>query len=143
MAAAADRLGLDHVDLSAPGFRVTADMVDNSCHMLQDVLSDEMVRNTVIYHLLDNNVFFELKEDGSRNLPTRSPEDDRYHINGRLAYADHTVIKSLVSGITPLLREGGEVEKIILSPLPRYMKVLQRQNTSNKSQGRRLCGSYG
>jgi hypothetical protein len=58
MASAADRLGLDFLDLSTPGFRITPDMVSNSCDMLQDAMSDETVRSIIVYHLLDNNVFF-------------------------------------------------------------------------------------
>jgi hypothetical protein len=45
-----------------------------------------------------------------------------YHIPGKLELADHTVVKSLVNIAVPLLRAGGEAEKIILSPLPRYLK---------------------
>jgi hypothetical protein len=39
------------------------------------------------------------------------------------------VVKNLVSGITPLLRAGGEAEKIVLSPLPRYMKKCCRDRS--------------
>jgi hypothetical protein len=120
MAAAADRLGLEAVNLGVPGFRVSSDTVENQCAMLQDVLFESSSRTGIIYQLLDN-VFFEAREDGSRALPSKDSEDNTYHIKGRLEYADHTAIKSLVNTITPLLRAGGECEKIILSPLPRYM----------------------
>jgi hypothetical protein len=90
--------------------------------MLQDVLFESNSRTVIIYQLLDNNVFFEAREDGSRSLPSKNTEDNIYHINGRLEYADHMAIKSLINIITPLLRAGGDCEKIILSPLPRYMK---------------------
>jgi hypothetical protein len=35
---------------------------------------------------------------------------------------DHNVIKTLVNISAPLLRAGGEAEKVILSPLPRYLQ---------------------
>jgi hypothetical protein len=35
--------------------------------------------------------------------------------------ADHSVIKALVNSSIPLLRSAGETEKIIISPLPRYI----------------------
>jgi hypothetical protein len=122
MASAADRLGLDTVNLVTPGFRVTEEAVENCCMMLQDVIYDDNVRSIVIYQLLDNNVFFEGRDDGSRSLPVRDPDDGMYHIRGRLEYADHSVIKCLVNAITPLLRAGGDCEKIVLSLLPRYMR---------------------
>jgi hypothetical protein len=37
-------------------------------------------------------------------------------------WAGHCVIKSLVTQCVPLLRAGGDFEKVILSPLPRYVK---------------------
>jgi hypothetical protein len=134
MAAAADNLGFDVVNLSTPGFRVTESNVENSAEMLEDALSDNTVKSVVIYQLLDNNVFFETREDGSRSLPTKSQEDGCYHIRGKLDYADHGVIKSLINTATPLLRAGGESEKIILSPLPRYMRrcCKDRDHLTNK-----------
>jgi lysophospholipase L1-like esterase len=121
IAAAADRLGLESVNLGVPGFRVSSDTVENQCSMLQDVLFESSSRTVIIYQLLDNNVFFKAREDGSCSLTSKNTDDNTYHINGRLEYVDHTAIKSLVNTITPLLRAGGECEKIILSPLPRYM----------------------
>jgi hypothetical protein len=79
-------------------------------------------RDIIIYQLLDNNAFFEVHEDGSRVLPSKDSEDGKYHIHGRLEYADHTAVKNLVNQITPLLMAGSTSEKIILSPLPRYMR---------------------
>jgi hypothetical protein len=122
LAKAAAQLGYDVVNLSMPGFRCTEDTIETGCILLREALQEnEEARNIVIYQLLDNNVFFESREDGSRSLPSRG-EDDRYHITGRLDFADHNVIKTLVNSITPLLRAGGEAEKIILSPLPRYIR---------------------
>jgi hypothetical protein len=44
------------------------------------------------------------------------------YYNYNLEYADHNIVKNLVNTTIPLLRAGGDREKIILSPLPRYMK---------------------
>jgi hypothetical protein len=58
--------------------------------------------------------------------------DEKYHINWRLDYVDQDVIKDLVNAITPLRRAGGENEKIILSPLPRYIKRSCRDKYSQQ-----------
>jgi hypothetical protein len=42
-------------------------------------------------------------------------------VPGELVFADHTVLKTLVNNSINLLRAAGENEKIILSPLPRYL----------------------
>jgi hypothetical protein len=39
---------------------------------------------------------------------------------GKLEVADHMTVKMLVNTSAPLLRAGGDSEKIVLSPLPRY-----------------------
>jgi hypothetical protein len=40
---------------------------------------------------------------------------------GRLDFADYSTIKNLVNLATPLFRAGSDAEKIVLSPLPRYI----------------------
>jgi hypothetical protein len=67
-------------------------------------------------------VFFSAQEDGSRSLPVKDPADNIYHVPGKLEVADHQVLKKLVHMTVPLLRAGGECEKVIMSPLPRYIK---------------------
>jgi hypothetical protein len=84
--------------------------------------------------MYDNNVFFGVKEDGSRALSVKI--DKAYHVEGRLEYADHSIVKNIVNCSIPLLRAGGDAEKIILSPLPRYMKPCCRdkQHITNRKE---------
>jgi lysophospholipase L1-like esterase len=136
LAEAAAARGIEHVNLAMPGFRVCQETVDTAGIMLRETLADSVTRDIIIYQLLDNNAFFEVHEDGSRILPSKDNEDGKYHIHGRLEYADHTAVKNLVNQITPLLRAGGTNEKIILSPLPRYMRrcCKKREHLVNKKE---------
>jgi hypothetical protein len=122
LAAAAGGNGIEVVNLSMPGFRVCEETIDTACILLREAVQECSGKVVVVYQLFDNNVFFETREDGSRSLPAKSAEDNKYHIVGRLDFADHNTIKNLVNIATPLLRAGGDAEKIILSPLPRYIK---------------------
>jgi hypothetical protein len=84
-------------------------------------------KNSVIFkmsHSINDksSVFFAAQDDGSRSLPTRDAADGKYHVPGDLVVADHPIIKNLINNSIPLLRAGGDCEKIILSPLPRYLK---------------------
>jgi hypothetical protein len=88
MAAAADRLGIEHVNLRMPGFRVKDETIKTAV-----CLRKNTHRNVVVYQLLDNKVFFESREDGSRALPSKGPDDNCYHIKGKLEYADHGVCR--------------------------------------------------
>jgi hypothetical protein len=121
MAAAAVRRGLHVANLAVPGMRISEASVEEASGRLKDELSKrDGMKPIVIYHIYDNNVFFAAGEDGSRMLPQRDPSDNKYHIPGRLEFADRNVVKNLVNISTPLLRAGGEANKIILSPMLRY-----------------------
>jgi hypothetical protein len=75
----------------------------------------------VVYQIFDNNSFFGTGDDGTKSLPVKigGGGDGTYHVPGRLEVADHAVIKALINTSIHLLRTGGEMEKTILSPLPR------------------------
>jgi hypothetical protein len=121
MAAAADELGIQHTVVQLPGYRITAAAIEAAAENLRDVIRTTEGKAMVVYQIFDNNAFFCAGEDGSKTLPARGEDDSRYHVIGRLEVADHGVIKNLVNISTPLLRAGGEQEKVIISPLPRYI----------------------
>jgi hypothetical protein len=113
-------MGIMSSAVNLTGNKISAAAVENAVVQLNETLNSSDVRTVVIYSIFDNNTFFCAGEDGSRTLPAKNG-DDRYHVAGRLVVAGHDVIKSLVNMSIPLLRAGGEREKIILSPLPRYI----------------------
>jgi hypothetical protein len=79
-----------------------------------------------------------VSDDGCKALPVRDKSDNVYHILGKLEVGSHSVIKSLVTQCVPLLRAGGEFEKDILSPLPRYVKVAVKTKTTLRIGGIRI-----
>jgi hypothetical protein len=122
MAAAAESLGISHRDLSKPGLRITeAAMSDMAAELKEAVENSSQQRTIVIFHLYDNNVYFAAGEDGSRHLPVKV--GNRYHVPGRLEYADRAILKNLVNTSACLLRAGGDCCKYILSPLLRYLTM--------------------
>jgi hypothetical protein len=121
MAAAADRLEISNTDLSRPGLRITEASMESMAAELREVVESSGNRTIVFYHIFDNNVYFAAGDDGSRQLPVKI--GDRYHIPGRLEYADRNVLKNLVNTSACLLRAGGNCEKFILSPLLRYLTM--------------------
>jgi hypothetical protein len=137
--------GMDVVNLAKPGFRVTEQAVENTAILLEDELRRCSKRAVVIYHMYDNNVYFAAQEDGSRSLPVKDPHDNTYHIPGSLEFADHTVMKKLVHMTVPLLRAAGEREKIVLSPLPQYIKKCcdSDEHLVNRSNKRKFIKKLG
>jgi hypothetical protein len=114
-------MGILSSAVNLQGNKISAAAVEEAAMQLSEMLSTSDVRTVVIYSIFDNNTFFCAGDDGSRTLPAKNGGDDRYHVPGRLVVAGHDVVKSLVNTSIPLLRAGGEKEKIILSPLPRYL----------------------
>jgi hypothetical protein len=123
LAVAADNAGIECINLTVPGLRINSTSIENlSILVNEEVEKEEDIRKIVVFQLYDNNTFFSQLEDGSKSLPVRCQDDNIYHIPGQLVIADHSVIKNLVNISTPLLRAAGNLEKVILSPLPRYLK---------------------
>jgi hypothetical protein len=127
LAAAADNLGIDTENLAVPGFRVSDKSIENIVDLLSDTLMSCDKRVVIVYHLYDNNVLLSCKDDGSKSLPVKI--DNTYHVEGRLVFADHHCMKHLVNLSVPVLRAGGDHEKIILSPLLRYLKPCCRDKS--------------
>jgi hypothetical protein len=144
LAQAAQDLGIDTVNLSVPGFRVTGQSVNSVFPKLEEALNVGDKRCVVIYHLYDNNVFFLSQDDGSRSLAVKG-SDNIYHIPGKLLYADCHVVKNLVNTTVPLLRAAGEKEMVVLSPLPRYLKrcCSNEEHLTNRREKRKFCIKMG
>jgi hypothetical protein len=61
LAAAATDSGLEIVNLSIPGFRVTKSAVDDLAPKIQNCIRLATKRVVIIYHIYDNSVFLQLK----------------------------------------------------------------------------------
>jgi hypothetical protein len=115
-----DDLGLEVIDLSVPGWTVTEKNVEKAVADLEKELKVVSELDTVIiYQLFDNSVYFEVREDGLRSLPSKV--DGKYHMVGELHMAERPVLKSLFSQALPLFRAGGENLKVIISLMMRYI----------------------
>jgi hypothetical protein len=122
LAAAAEKLSIASSVVKLCGGRITAAAVEDAAKKLQEELASSVGTVVVVFTIYDNNAFFGVGDDGSKSLPVKGDSGEcRYHVPGKLEVADHSVVKSLVNLSIPLLRAAGEKEKIILSPLPRYM----------------------
>jgi hypothetical protein len=122
MAAAAERMDIAHSVVTLPGYRITAAVVAAASEQLQDEVETSSGRVVTVFAIYDNNAYFGVGDDGTKTLPVKiSGGGDGYHVQGRLEVADHSVIKALVNSSIQLLRSAGETEKLIVSPLPRYI----------------------
>jgi hypothetical protein len=117
---ALDDLDLEVADLSSPGWTVTeANVQCATALLLEELKQNKQMKTIIIYQLLDNSSYFGTGEDGQRRPPLK--DQGRYHIISDLQLADRDLVKLMVNTCTPLLRAGGDHEKIITVPFMRYM----------------------
>jgi hypothetical protein len=108
------------VDISVPGWRLSAENVEQMIRDLHSVLEEEYSGETLIlYHLFDNSTFLSCGADGTRQLPVKL-SDGKFHIPGRLVYVDRQGFRELFTLALPLLRAGKDHTKLLLTPLIRY-----------------------
>jgi hypothetical protein len=121
LASALEDMGASIVDISVPGWRVSADGVEALKMELSTILSEEFSGETyIIYQLFDNSMYWQCDAEGNRSLPVKGP-DNQYHIHGRLVYIERANFKELFMLVLPLLRAGLNHNKVLLSPLMRYV----------------------
>jgi hypothetical protein len=137
LALAADKLGISYAVVNLSGGKITAAAIEEASECLRDEVNTADSKVVIIYHIFDNNAYFCVGEDGSKSLPTKDGGGDgRYHVKGRLEVAEHSVVKSLVNLSTELFRAGGEAEKIIFSPFPRFIIpcCMDEEHVANRSE---------
>jgi hypothetical protein len=121
IASALEELGIEIIDISVPGWKVTSEAVEAMLSELSSVLSENYSGDTiVIYQLYDNNTFLACDADGNRSLPVKMG-DNNYHLLGRLAFIDREEFKEIFLKTLPLLRGGLNYTKVLLTPLMRYV----------------------
>jgi hypothetical protein len=133
------------VDISVPGWRISAEAVEAMIGELNAILDEEYTGETyIIYQLFDNNTYLSCDAAGVRALPVKL-EDNRYHVPCRLVFLDREGFKELFMLALPLLRAGRNNTKIMLSPLMRYVNSSCCNNSSHliNRKERRLSTSMG
>jgi hypothetical protein len=122
LANALDDLEVNVVDISCPGWKISADSVEEMRQQLVNVLKEHRDGTTVIiYQLFDNSWYMAINEAGEKAELEKNDTDGKYHVPGKLGYAGRPEVKSLFSLAVPLLRAGLLHQKVILTPLMRYL----------------------
>ena len=103
-----------------PSWRPTAAEMKKAAEDLSAVTSSYAAFEIVlIFQHLDCAAFYAQSEDGVLQPATRDSAG-KYHIIGELQLAPRESFLSFLKTCLPLLRAGGSLPKLLLSPLPRY-----------------------
>ena len=77
---------------------------------------------TVVFQLFDNSFYMARTEEGGLILAVKEATAGRkYHIHGELVFAPKELQYSVFNTVKPVLDAAASFQKIVISPLPRYL----------------------
>lgn len=114
----ADMTGLA---LMEPGWHAIKAKVDRMAGLLVcELAKHEGDKIAVVFQLLDNSFFMARTEEGSL-IPTRKELGGSYHVDGDLVMAPKEMQFHNLSTIRLLLEAAGNLRKVLVAPIPRYL----------------------
>jgi hypothetical protein len=107
--------------VETPNFRLLNRDVTDLTAKIKEALGNKKEEEAVI--LLNNidNCFYLARSEDGHHCPPRKDLEGKYHIDGDLVCAPTDTAKQLFLNMVPLLKEFNSYQKIILTPLPRYL----------------------
>ena len=105
-----------------PGWSCVKSKIPSMEDLLRKKLTEATKACTVVLQFLDSAFYFTRTEEGGL-LPSKRGEDGRYHVEGDSVFALMELhVYSIFNQAKPLLVLAGDLMKILISPLPRYLK---------------------
>jgi hypothetical protein len=105
--------------IEAATWRATSDMVSLMTGKITSVAAT-MEDPLLVLCLLDNSYFQAMAADGSISPHLRG-QDGRYHIPGELICGPADSAKRMFLQLTPLFKALADLDKLLVTPLPRYL----------------------
>jgi hypothetical protein len=100
-------------------FRINAASVEEMRPRVKEAIRD-MDPSVIVFHCLDNSIFYARSPDGSRTAPKRGP-DGLFHVEGEVTVCSRDVLNEHLTALRPLLDLVGKRRGIMIAPLPRYV----------------------
>jgi hypothetical protein len=122
-AAALQRAGYEVDLIYKPNWRALKNTKrDLSNELALEVLAilEEKKVDTVVFQLLDSNVYWALQEDGS-TIAARSGPDKKFHMDGDIVISSKAAQHSLFNNLKPLFEAVNGKNFLLVTPLPRYL----------------------
>ena len=113
--------GLSTGAVFANNWRATKKSAEDMAAHVKAAL-EEGSYSAVVFHLLDNNIFFSRFEDGSL-CPARKATDGQYHVDGELVIASRESQYAILKLCTPLWEAAKDHKMVVVGPMPRYVSA--------------------
>jgi len=115
-----EKEGLTVINLAKPGWKVNEDSVEEVRKLIEFELARSPSTAAVLFFGMDNCTYFGSTQIGSRQ-PAIRDSAGKHHLEGRLVMATRDDIKELARGMMPLMKQVNELQKVVVTPLPRYL----------------------
>ena len=113
--------------ITSGGWKITSENVATVLRKLDELAAKPDI---IVLQVLDNSSYFCLGEDGTLSHPTKLG-DNKHHVLGQLKVANKDQVKALMKLVTPLLKYKPEIEKVLVSCLPRYTSISCCENAAH------------
>ena len=113
--------------ITSGGWKITSDNVAAVLKKLEELPAKPDI---VVLQVLDNSSYFCLGEDGTLSHPAKLG-DNRHHVLGQLKVANKDQVKALMKLLSPLLKYKPEIEKVLVTSLPRYTTISCCENAAH------------
>jgi hypothetical protein len=80
----------------------------------------DMDPSVIVFHCLDNSVYYSRTPDGSHTAPKKGP-DGNFHVEGEVTVCSRDVLNKHLMALRPLLDLVGKRRGIVIWPLLRYV----------------------
>jgi hypothetical protein len=113
------KMGLKVVKVTQGGWRPSKQSVEK----LMEEMEGKVGKHAVLIMMgMDNGLFYEESEDGSRTLPKRDNEGV-WHVEGRLEVGTAKQAKGLLRNCMPIIERYAGLKKVFLSPTVRFYRT--------------------
>jgi hypothetical protein len=102
------------------GGSLSEETAENTAYQIDELVQEADPLTTIVYFMFDNNIYKSKKENGDIGPAIRIRGSSKYHVVGELYTVEREEFKVIFNMAVPLLRAGGDLNKIVLSPLVRY-----------------------
>jgi hypothetical protein len=99
---------------------LSEDSAENTAYQISELVQEADPLTTIVYFMFDNNIYKAKKENGNIGPAVRIKGSSKYHVVGDLCTVEREEFKVIFNMAVPLLRAGGDLNKIVLSLLVRY-----------------------
>ena len=119
---ALEREGATVMRAVIPGWRALKQKIPPMVELVRAKLSTVREDCTVVFQLFDNSFYMARTEEGGL-IPAvkQATAGSTYHIHSELVFAPKELQYSVCNTVKPVLEAAASFQKIVISPLPRYL----------------------